>query len=71
MELKDSLEETTDLLCKVIDGKVSVAEALASIVHSEEKLCDRDYVSSETISGDNLGVWIDPIGENFHFFLIL
>ena len=69
VELTNSVEETRDLLCKVLDGKVSVAESLAAIVHSEDALCETEYTSSETIPADNLGVWIDPIGKRSAFLL--
>lgn len=67
VELTDSEEETSDLLCKVLNGKVHIAEALANIVHSGDVIFDRECSSPVTVPADSLGIWIDPIDSTAEY----
>jgi inositol polyphosphate 1-phosphatase len=63
-----SIEETSQLLSRVLDGRQSAADLLAKEVHSENSYYGVgheliDQVPEDQFNVDNLGIWIDPIGE--------
>lgn len=71
VELTNSLEETTGLLSKVLNGKVQVAESLASTVHSDDTCFSKQYSSYIAIPASRIGIWIDPIGTVMYLRLII
>ena len=63
-----SIEETSQLLSRVLDGRQSAADLLAKEVHSEHSYHGighelLEQVPEDLFNVDNLGIWIDPIGE--------
>lgn len=68
VKVKDTEQETCALLVNVLDGDVDAARILARTVHSSVLLdiLSGDHkarLSKVDFSTDNLGIWIDPIGE--------
>ncbi len=62
------MEETSKLLSRVLDGRQSAADLLAKEVHSEYSYHGvghelLEQVPEDQFNVDNLGIWIDPIGE--------
>ena len=49
----------------VLDENKEAADILAKIVHSEVSVCDTCSTQNldQNLIVENLGVWIDPIGE--------
>ena len=63
-----SIEETSQLLSRVLDGRPSAADLLAKEVHSSHSYHGighelLEQVPEDLFNVDNLGIWIDPIGE--------
>ena len=49
---------------KVLDGNMEAAKLLAEVVHSQVEV--QKWPELETVTGelnDDIGVWIDPIGQ--------
>lgn len=64
VEVKSTLNETSALLQKVLQGDSIAANALASEVHRVVTLDKTTEEDSENfdIDMESVGVWIDPIG---------
>ncbi|XP_033334491.2 inositol polyphosphate 1-phosphatase [Megalopta genalis] len=60
-----TIEETTELLAKVMDSDITTAELLAIEVHKDVEFFDIPMVTKLPldfdINIDDLGIWIDPI----------
>lgn len=68
VEVRPTLEETTELLAQVLDGNQEAAGKLARVVHSDvdspEEVCLPD---AGRINLGNHGVWIDPIDSTSEY----
>ncbi|KAF8770544.1 Inositol polyphosphate 1-phosphatase like protein [Argiope bruennichi] len=67
VDLTESEEDTATLLNKVLDGRDHIAKSIASVVHSSEKTCEKQYLSSRLIPANNIGIWIDPIDSTAEY----
>ncbi|XP_015436632.1 PREDICTED: inositol polyphosphate 1-phosphatase [Dufourea novaeangliae] len=60
-----TIEETTELLAKVMESDITTAESLATEVHKDIELLDVPVATELPldldINIDNIGIWIDPI----------
>ena len=56
---------------QVLNGNLAAGEALASVVHCDIKTDIEDHLVNEipVIPIENIGIWIDPIGQCFRYFL--
>lgn len=70
--VEDTMEMTSSLLLKVLEGNSIAANLLASAVHSDDsslidydeiKLDSSEHLNSIELDLNNIGVWIDPIGN--------
>lgn len=65
VQICSSVEETTELLAKVMGSDISTAELLATEVHRDIQFVDvptvQDIPTEFALSVDDLGIWIDPI----------
>lgn len=69
VEVKPTVEETTELLAKVLDGNMGAARLLATAVHQNVEVEMDDNLrtlKSDTAIG-NLGIWIDPIDSTAEY----
>ena len=67
VQVCQSLEETAQLLTKVLDGDKVAATLLSNEVHREIDLSnvpvsDTELPEDGNINIKDLGIWIDPIG---------
>lgn len=67
VEIRETQQETAELLFKVLDGDKNAADILAAEVHKNIVMDDINSQISSCLNLDipvsNLGVWIDPIGK--------
>lgn len=63
-----TIEETIQLLAKVMGSDITTAELLATQVHKDVQFLDVPMIaelpSDFSINVDDLGIWIDPIGKD-------
>lgn len=67
VEVCPTIEETTQLLAKVMGSDIATAELLANEVHKDVQCLDIPMIaelpSDFDIDISDLGIWIDPIGK--------
>lgn len=71
VEVCPTIEETTQLLAKVMDSDIATAELLATEVHKDVQFLDIPMVAELPLSFNidiyDLGIWIDPIGKKHEY----
>uniref|UniRef100_A0A8C9BIC3 inositol-1,4-bisphosphate 1-phosphatase n=1 Tax=Phocoena sinus TaxID=42100 RepID=A0A8C9BIC3_PHOSS len=68
MRLCPTVEETVDLLNKVLNGNKLASETLAKVVHQDVVFSDPALDAIEiNIPQDALGVWVDPIDSTYQY----
>ncbi|KAF4533199.1 hypothetical protein B566_EDAN001741 [Ephemera danica] len=69
VQVQDLEEETSALLCKVLDGDKKAADLLAKEVHQDVQVNDilNNLKSHNDLPLDTLGIWIDPIDSTAEY----
>ncbi|XP_019627208.1 PREDICTED: inositol polyphosphate 1-phosphatase-like [Branchiostoma belcheri] len=69
VEVQPSLQQTSDLLCTVLDGNQHAAMLLAEAVHWEVTMetDQRLTAAANDIPVESLGIWIDPIDSTAEY----
>lgn len=74
MEVCSTCLETTLLLARVMGNDTETASFLATEVHKNIQLKDvqtvQDIPNNFTLSIEDLGIWIDPIGKDIYIIVI-
>lgn len=69
VEVRPTWQETTQLLVRVLDDNIEVAELLSKEVHRDVVLSNVPLMRTDDIpvdldiSIDDVAIWIDPIGD--------